>query len=476
VRLDALIAEAHIAGARVVGDPAVEVTSLTHDSRAVARGALYACVAGTTADGHDYAPAAVAAGATALVVERVLELAVPQVVVAEVRATMGPLADALLGHPSKDLRIVGVTGTNGKTTTVALLAAVFESHGWPTATIGTLTQARTTPEAPELQARLAQLRDAGVSTVAMEVSSHALLQHRVAAVRFDAAVFTNLSQDHLDYHGTMEDYFEAKARLFEPGVAAVTVVNGDDPWGGKLIDRVRSSGRHPVVYRRSDAADLAVGPAGSRFTWSGRRIELHLGGRFNVDNALAAATCAAALGVPPADVASGLSAVPGVRGRFQAVDAGQDFTVIVDYAHTPDGLRQALTAARELAGGRVIVVFGAGGERDQAKRPQMGEAAAALADLAVVTSDNPRRENPQAIIDAVVGGAVGPGAVEQIPDRAEAIGTALSVARPGDVVVVAGKGHETGQEVNGRVLPFDDEAEVRRQMARILGSRDRGGK
>jgi UDP-N-acetylmuramoyl-L-alanyl-D-glutamate--2,6-diaminopimelate ligase len=476
MRLDALVAEARLERARIVGDAGVEVTSITHDSRSAGPGSLFACVRGATTDGHDHAPAAVASGAVALVSDRVVDVAAPQVVVDDVRAALGPLADALWGHPSRDLRVVGVTGTNGKTTTVALLAAVFESHGWRTATIGTLTQARTTPEAPQLQARLAEMRDGGVSTVAMEVSSHALVQHRVAAVAFDAAVFTNLTQDHLDYHGDMDSYFEAKARLFEPGVAAVAVINGDDPWGRRLVERVEASGRKPLVYRRSDAHDLEVKPAGSTFTWSGKRISLNLGGRFNVDNALAAATTAGALGVPLDHIAAGLSSAGAVRGRFQAIDAGQDFTVIVDYAHTPDGLRQALSAARELTAGRLIVVFGAGGERDQAKRPLMGQVASALADLVVVTSDNPRRENPQAIIDSIVSAATGPGAVQQVADRAEAIRTALSVAAPGDVVVVAGKGHETGQEIDGRVLPFDDASEMRRQMARILGSRDRGAK
>lgn len=474
MRLDALVAEAGLGGARIVGDPGVAVTSLTHDSRLVGPGSLFACVRGRSSDGHDFAPAAVGRGAAAVLAERVLDVEVPQLIVPSVRPVLGPLADAIWGHPSRQLRVVGVTGTNGKTTTVTLLAAVLEAHGWPTATIGTLTQARTTPEAPELQARLAEFRDRGLTAVAMEVSSHALDQHRVAATHFAAAVFTNLTQDHLDYHATMESYFEAKARLFAPGVADIAVINGDDPWGRRLVERVAARGPEPLVYTRADAADVVLRADGSSFTWSGERMTLNLGGRFNIDNALAAATCARAMGVTPAEIAAGLAEVPGVRGRFEAVDAAQDFAVIVDYAHTPDGLTQALAAARELATGRLIVVFGAGGERDQAKRPQMGAVASAMADLAIVTSDNPRREDPQAIIDAVTGGARGPGRLETVPDRSEAIGTALSVARAGDVVVIAGKGHETGQEIGGTVLPFDDAVEVRHHMARILGSRERG--
>jgi UDP-N-acetylmuramoyl-L-alanyl-D-glutamate--2,6-diaminopimelate ligase len=288
----------------------------------------------------------------------------------------------------------------------------------------------------------------------MEVSSHALAQHRVDGVRFAAAVFTNLSQDHLDYHGTMDDYFAAKTRLFEAGRTEVAVINADDPYGRRLLQDVSVP---TVPYALADAEDLELGAEGTSFRWQGLPVRLRMRGRFNVLNALAAATTAHHLGIPVADVAAGLESVPTVPGRFEAVDGGQPFMVVVDYAHTPDGLEQALTAARELAsGGRVIVVFGAGGDRDHAKRPMMGETAARLADVAFLTSDNPRSEDPAAIIDEVRAGVSGIDRLVVEPDRAQAIAAAVAEAEPGDVVVIAGKGHETGQEIAGVVHPFDD--------------------
>jgi UDP-N-acetylmuramoyl-L-alanyl-D-glutamate--2,6-diaminopimelate ligase len=350
-----------------------------------------------------------------------------------------------------------------------MLAAVFDAAGRRGVALGTLTQARTTPEAPELQARLAELRRGGHDAVAMEVSSHALDQHRVEGVHFAAAVLTNLTQDHLDYHGTMERYFEAKVRLFDAERSAIGVVNRDDPWGQRLTALLSRRGAPPfVTYGIEDAEDLDLRAA--TFRWRGQEIALRLGGRFNVLNALAAATCAEALGLAAPVIAAGLASVERVRGRFEAVEAGQDFIVVVDYAHTPDGLVQALTAARELTDGRLVVVFGAGGDRDRDKRPRMGEVAARLADLVFVTSDNPRSEDPGAIIDAVLGGVDAPGKVQVIIDRAQAIETALSAAQAGDVVVIAGKGHETGQEIAGEVRPFDDVTVARDALARRLGS------
>jgi UDP-N-acetylmuramoyl-L-alanyl-D-glutamate--2,6-diaminopimelate ligase len=450
----------------------VEVTDVVADARRVTPGALYCCVTGHRFDGHQFAHEAVAAGAVGLLCERVLPLPVPQVVVATTRAALGPLADAFYGHPSASLRVAGVTGTNGKTTTVALMAGIFEAHGWPTATIGTLTGSHTTPDAPVLQAKLADLREDGVTAVAMEVSSHALDQHRVDAVHFAAATFTNLTQDHLDYHGTMEDYFAAKAKLFDAGRADVAIVNADDPWGRRLLNRLADQGSRSVPYSLADAVDLHIGPGGSSFCWQGERITLRLGGRFNVCNALAAATTARQLGVSASTVALGLASVASVPGRFEPVNAGQPFLVLVDYAHTPDALEQALTAARELATRNLLVVFGAGGERDQAKRPLMGAAATRLADLAVLTSDNPRGEDPQRIIEEVEAGARGPGALVIEPDRARAIAAALAAAKAGDVVLIAGKGHEAGQEVRGRIIPFNDAAVARGALDRILSSRD----
>jgi UDP-N-acetylmuramoyl-L-alanyl-D-glutamate--2,6-diaminopimelate ligase len=474
VRLDDLLRAADLAGrgltVTVVGDLGAEISAVTMDSRQVRPGSLFACVVGRTVDGHQFAPAALRAGATALVVQRNVDLPVPQVVVSDVRAAIGPLSDIVYGRPSADLRVVGVTGTNGKTTTVSLLAAVFRAYGWTAEALGTLSGARTTPEAPELQSTLADLRTSGVDAIAMEVSSHALDQRRVDAVRFDAGVLTNVTQDHLDYHGTMEDYFQAKARLFEPGRLGVAVVNEDSPYGVRLIGQI--AGKTPTeTYALRDAQDLEIDGGGSRFRWDGAQVRLALRGRFNVANALAAATTARALGIPTATIAEGLAATTSVKGRFEAVDAGQPFTVLVDYAHTPDGLRQALLAARELTSARLIVVFGAGGDRDPSKRPQMGEVAAKLSDLAVVTSDNPRSEDPMAIIEAIVAGA-GPGSVlVQEPDRRRAILDAMAAAGAGDVVLIAGKGHETGQDFGGRIEPFDDVVEARAAVQRIITSR-----
>jgi UDP-N-acetylmuramoyl-L-alanyl-D-glutamate--2,6-diaminopimelate ligase len=356
---------------------------------------------------------------------------------------------------------VGVTGTAGKTSVTHLVRSVLAAGGLPCGVIGTLSGARTTPEAPELQALLARARAEGDRAMAIEVSSHALAQGRVAATRFAVAVFTNLSQDHLDYHATMEEYFAAKASLFTPELSERAVVCVDDEWGRRLAGQVERAGRIPLeTYGLADADDLRVTPSGTTFTWRGEPIELRLAGRFNVANALAAATAAAALGVPTEAVAKGLAAVPPVRGRFEPVDAGQPFSVLVDYAHKPGALEQVLVTARELtgSGGRVIVVFGCGGDRDRAKRPVMGEIAARLADRVVLTSDNPRSEEPRAIIAAVQDGIPAGAPVVTEPDRRRAIELALDDARAGDVVVIAGKGHETSQVIGERVLPFDDRA------------------
>jgi UDP-N-acetylmuramoyl-L-alanyl-D-glutamate--2,6-diaminopimelate ligase len=392
-------------------------------------------------------------------------------VVSSVRRALGPLADAFFGHPSRDLTVVGVTGTNGKTTTCAFLRGVLQANGWATDTIGTLTQQRTTPEAPELHGLLAEWRDGGGHAVAMEVSSHALAQHRVDAVRFAAGIFTNLTPEHLDYHPTMEDYFEAKAQLFAADRVGLAVVNRADAWGQRLLDRLARTNVPVETFGPEDATDVELSPQHSRFTWNGQRITIGIGGQFNVTNALAAAACARALGVAPAAIAAGLASVPGVRGRFEVVDAGQSFTVLVDYAHTPDGLTQALRGAREFTTGSLLVVFGAGGDRDHDKRPLMGAVAAELADLAVVTSDNPRSEDQDAIIEAVVSGAIDRSRLIVEPDRAKAISLALANARPGDVVVIAGKGHEPGQEIGGRIFPFDDVETARTSLLRILASR-----
>lgn len=451
--------------AAALGRAPVEIRDVDHDSRAVGPGSLFCCVTGSVSDGHDFAPGAVAAGAVALVCERDLDLDVPQFVVPSTRAAMGAASAEVYGRPSDALEMVGVTGTNGKTTTVHLLHAILGAAGRSARMIGTLTGARTTPEAPDLQRMLAGFCRAGVGSVAMEVSSHALVQHRVDGTRFDVAVFTNLSRDHLDFHPDMSAYFQAKARLFEPDLAERAVVNLDDPHG-----RLLSEAAHiPTVgFSLDEASDLELGAQGSAFTWRGMRVHLPLAGQFNVANALAAATAAVELGVEPATVASGLAAAGSISGRFEAIDEGQPFPAIVDFAHTPDGLRQALQAARQLVAGRVILVFGAGGDRDPSKRPEMGEVAVADADVVVLTSDNPRSEDPMAIIEAVRSGMVAASDTLEVsiePDRRAAIHLAVGLARPGDVVLVAGKGHETTQTIGARVLPFDDR-EVTRDALR----------
>lgn len=478
MRLDRLVEEAGWAlgggGIELIGDGSVDVGSVAMDSRRVVPGSLFACVPGATADGHLFAPVAVAGGAVALLCERWLELDVAQLVVPSVRAALGPICHVAYGRPSDDLHVAAVTGTNGKTTTVAFLRAVLEANGWPATMIGTLTQSRTTPEAPDIHGLLAAWRASGGLAAAMEVSSHALEQHRTDSVRFEAGVFTNLSPEHLDYHHDMESYFEAKARLFETGRVGVAVVCTDDEWGARLAERVRGGGDELVTYSLADATDVEMTSAGTRFTWRGRRIEIALGGSFNMANALAAASCAAAMGAGDGAIAGGLASVVSVPGRFELVDAGQDFAVVVDYAHTPDGLAQVLRAARHICEGRLIAVFGAGGDRDREKRPLMGSAAAELADLVLVTSDNPRNEDPEAIIGQILAGTEGFDHVRPVADRALAISAAVSAAGPGDVIVIAGKGHEKGQEIAGRTLPFDDVEVARQTIARMLSARAGG--
>jgi UDP-N-acetylmuramoyl-L-alanyl-D-glutamate--2,6-diaminopimelate ligase len=469
--MDRLLQGVEVVG--TVGDPSVaEVNAVELDNHAVRPGALFCCVVGEHHDGHDFAAAAVGAGAVGLLVERPLPLAVPQVVVpaGRMRQAMAAVAAALYGHPAESLLMVGVTGTNGKTTVTHLLSGVLDAHGMPCEVIGTLQGPRTTPEAPSLQRRLAEARDDGRRAVAMEVSSHAMVAGRVEGIEFAAAVFTNLSQDHLDFHGDMESYFEAKAELFRPGHARLGVVSADDEWGRRLLGR----GEIPMIpFRMGDASDIEVDARHTAFTWRNRRVVLRLAGAYHVANALAAATTASALGVPDDTVVAGLAAAEPVPGRFEVVPTEAPFTVVVDYAHTPDGLAGALRSARALVatGGRVLCVFGCGGERDTGKRPDMGKVAAAGADFVVVTSDNPRSEDPGDIIEQVLAGIPERSAITVEPDRRAAIVTAVEAAGPGDVVLVAGKGHERSIEVGGATLPFDDRQEAAAAVAaRVAGS------
>ena len=459
----------------------VEVSALAYDNRRVTPGTVFFCVPGFTRDGHDFADDAIARGAVALVVERPLGLGVPEVVVDDVRAAMAPAAARLHGDPTATLRVVGVTGTNGKTTTAHLVRALLEHAGRRTGLLGTVSQiiggneteaVRTTPEAIDLQATFAEMLAAGDEVCVMEVSSHAVRLRRADAIHWAVAIFTNLTQDHLDFHPDMDDYFAAKRALFVPTgdnrPPAVAVINVDDSYGVRLAADV--PGAITVGIDNADAMlraqDVTSSFAGSRFTADGRAWELSLPGHFNVLNALGAIAAVRALGLDDDTIADGLRDFGRVPGRFEPVDEGQPFGVLVDYAHTPDALENVLEAARPLAEGRrVLCVFGCGGDRDRAKRPLMGEIAARLADVVVVTSDNPRSEDPQAILDEIVAG-IDRGDVEVVEDRRAAIASAIARARPGDIVVIAGKGHEQGQEfAHGVKVPFDD-VTVARELLR----------
>lgn len=438
-----------IPGAEVSGDGFTEVDTAAHDLRDLRDRALFCCVKGSRVDGHDLADEAVARGAVALLVEHRVTAPVPQIEVASTRAAMGPMSAEIHGHPSRRLRICGVTGTNGKTTTVALLGSVLEAAGLPTLTIGSLSphapgRPPNTPEATELQSMLADAVTAGTAAVAMEVSSIGLAQHRVDGTWFSAAIFTNLTQDHLEFHGDMESYFSAKRSLFVEDRIGAAIVNRDDPYGVRLLSELEGSPFPVIAYSVQDPA-----------------VPIQLPGRYNQSNAQAALAAATFLGIDRDLTLDALAAVERIPGRMDRVDEGQEFTALVDYAHTPDALANSLQAARELAGdNRVILVFGCGGDRDHAKRPLMGRVATELADHSVLTSDNPRSEDPLAIIREVQVGADA-ARLEVHPDRRAAIRAAVDAAAPGDVVLVAGKGHETGQEIENRVVPFDDREELR---------------
>ena len=451
---------------RVEGAVSGEVLDITNDSRAVRSGALFCCVHGEQFDGHDFAQDAVQNGATSLLVERRIDgVEVPQIITTDSRRAMGHLASAFHDHPSRTLMVVGVTGTNGKTTTAHMLGAILQQSGRRTRVLGTLTGERTTPEAPVLQRTLADEQSMGTTAVVMEVSSHALALQRVAGTHFAAGVFTNLGHDHLDFHRTHDAYFAAKASLFTSEYTERGVLNRDDKFG-RAIEEMSTV---PVTtFGTSDIADVHVDATGSVFSWRGARIRCTVGGDFNVLNALAAATTALELGISVGDIAAGLGNLAQIPGRFENVNPDGDFVVIVDYAHTPEAITNVIASAREIADGQVTVVFGCGGDRDPSKRHDMG-AAASAADRVIVTSDNPRFEDPHAIIAAIVAGipqqAIGKTTIQA--DRCEAIHLACSQARHGDVVVIAGRGHESMQSVMGKEVPFSDAAVARR----ILGGR-----
>lgn len=448
----------------VSGDVSIEVTGIAYDSNGVKSGSLFCCLEGEHFDGHEFADEAIEAGAVALLVSRHINVEVPQIRVDDVRQAMALLSSAFYGFPSQQLQVIGVTGTNGKTTTAHLLASILRQHGWETDVIGTLSSVRTTPEAPDLQRKFAELLESGKRAVVMEVSSHALALNRVAGTRFRTSIFTNLSREHLDFHGTIERYFSAKASLFSPELSDFGIINRDDVHGKLLADAAEIE---VETFSESDATEIEFDAAHHSFTWRNERLEVSIGGRFNVMNSLAAATAAAKLGVAPYDIAKGLAAAGTVPGRFEAVDVGQPFDVIVDYAHTPDALERVLQSARSVArSGRVVVVFGCGGDRDREKRPEMGHTAATFADAVVITSDNPRSENPESIIAQITSG-IGQDLESRVlsteSDRRKAISIALGAAKTGDVVVIAGKGHETTQSIGQCVFQFSD-VEVARNL------------
>ena len=476
MELDALIRA--LAPSEVTEGRPVTIGDLAYDTRSVSAGALFFCVPGDRVDGHDLAWEAIERGAAALVVERVLDVRVPQLVVPSTRESMAVAADVFFGEPTKELELAGVTGTNGKTTTTFLLRAILEAAGRKPGLVGTVEwhvggtprpAAFTTPEAIDLQRTFREMLDAGNRSVALEASSHASVLHRLDRVRFDALVFTNLSQDHLDLHGSMDDYFAAKRRLFTGPAPPPAAVNVGDEWGRRLALDLEDLHRAPLVTFGLESPaeirpeDLVVDVQGSRFRAAGIELETRLRGRFNVENVLGAVAAGLLLDIDEDAIAEGIAAVRGIPGRFEAVDQGQPFAVVVDYAHTPNSLATVLGAARDLGPGRVIVVVGAGGDRDRGKRPLMGKVAADLADVTIVTSDNPRSEEPLAIIQDVLQGAGVD--VEIDPDRRSAIARAIALADEGDVVVIAGKGHEQGQDVAGVVTPFDDR-EVARELLR----------
>ena len=436
----------------VVNPAAREIADLAYDTRALSTGALFFCVPGAKVDGHDLASAAVAGGAAALVVERPVGASVPQLVVSSVRAAMPPAANAFFETPSRELEVAAVTGTNGKTTTAFLLRAVLDAAGRRPGLLTNIERrvggesysiGLNTPEAIDLQRLLRAMVDAGDRSCAMEATSIASSQGRLVGTQFAVLVFTNLTQDHLDFHGTMEEYFAAKRRLFAQAERAV--VNVGDEWGRRLAAEL------PRVRTFTPDDDLP-------------EIGLRLAGRFNKANALGAVWAARELGIDEAPIRAGIASVAAVPGRFETVEEGQPFQVIVDYAHTPDSLANILEAARGLGSGRLFVVFGAGGDRDREKRAVMGEIAGALADRAIVTTDNPRSEDPAAIAEQVAAGSL-----QIVLDRREAIETAIAEALPGDVVVIAGKGADCEMEIAGGRIPFDDR-EVARTALRRTGA------
>lgn len=466
------------------GDLQTDIAQLLSDSREKTENGLFFCIPGLRRDAHDFAPQAVANGCTALVVERFLELPVPQIRVASVRSAMAYMAGAFYGHPASQLRMIGVSGTKGKTTTSFLLKGVMEKAGFKTGLIGTtgnmigdkrIKSNLTTPDPIDLHRCLRQMADEGVEVVVMEVSAHAVDMHRLDGITYEAACYTNLSQDHLDYFGTMERYFETKKDFFMHGAVLNAALNEDDETSDDIIRDIPVPHITYGISSEADvfARDIEISEDGVSFSILLRGVEdmqvnLQLTGMFNVYNALAAASLAMIMGVRSDDIKAGLESVRNVPGRVEMLDTGTPYKVILDYSHSPDALENILTTVRTFTRNRLIVLFGCGGDRDQGKRPIMGEIAGRLADYSILTSDNPRTEDPIAILEAIENGckAVG-GSYTVIENRREAIRYALEMGRDGDVIILAGKGHETYQEIMGVKRPFDEKVVVAELLAEM---------
>ena len=456
--IDSLVMHADLA-ATIVGNKNVVFSGITQDSRNVEPGDLLCCVRGELFDGHQFVNEAISRGAVAVLVDHVdglLDSSVVQVVVPDVRLVLGRVASAAFRHPASSLKMIGITGTNGKTTTASILGSLLTAQGGSVHVMGTLTGARTTPESIDLHAQLRSCVDSEIDHVVMEVSSHALEHHRVDGIVFDVAIFTNLGHDHLDFHGTIENYFAAKRRLFTSEQARVAVVSTDDPYGHQL----QTEAVIPTLsYSSSNASNVEVTASKVSFTWKNLDIRVPIGGTFAVMNAIAAITAAHELGVSDERIISGCALVQTVPGRFESVPNEAGIDVVVDFAHTPEALQGLLTSAREIAREGLIVVFGCGGDRDHAKRPLMGGIASRGADIVIITSDNPRSEDPERIVAEVMSGVVVNHAlVSSIVNREKAIESAILGAKRGDMVVIAGKGHETTQEINGVMTPSSDVA------------------
>jgi len=468
-------------GEEAIAEHGTPVSGVAYRSDRVTAGDAFFCIPGFAHDGHDFAADAVSRGAAAVVAERPLDgVTVPVIVVDNTRAALALAAARWHGHPSHDLQVVGITGTNGKTTTTYLVDAILRAHGHMTGVIGTVetrigservAASRTTPESADLHELLARMRDAGVGGVSMEVSSHAIDLHRVDSVRFSAIAFTNLTQDHLDYHHTIEEYASVKRRLFTEFESGARVVNVDDAIGAAMAAEL---GVEWTVGRALDARvradDVALDARGSTFTLltpaGDAVVRLPLAGAYNIENALVAAGCGLALGIPLETVVGGLENAPQVPGRMERVECGQTFSVIVDYAHTPDSLEKAIRAISGVTTGKVIAVFGCGGDRDPDKRPVMGEAAGRAADISIITSDNPRSEDPVGIILQIEDGIRPTGGTYEVEvDRRRAIARAIQLAAPGDAVLIAGKGHEDYQIFPDRTIHFDDREVAREVLA-----------